>query len=169
MALAALIVSRNRRRTAIALAEVSILLLCALGPFLRLESGRMGPALPYYGFYLWFPGLENCSRIDIFAWMATALAPIPIALGLDGATDQVANIWSRILHFGRLQVLGARTRVSPILTLNRLLEPFVWQFKYAPYAPLLMFGLCTSLGYQLTTIGTTPSNVSRKPTGEAGT
>ena len=154
LVLTALLVSRNRKQTAIVLIEVSVLLICALGPFLRLESGRIGPALPYYAFYLWFPGLENLSRTDIFAWMAAALAPIPIALGLDGAVDQIANLWSRILHFGRLQVLGARTRISPILAINRLLEPFIWQFKYAPYASLLLFGLCTSLGYKLTTVGT---------------
>ncbi len=151
LALLSVALARHRIIAVIALADVCLLLFFALGPFIYLDAGRIGPALPYYAIYLWLPGFDTLDQIDHFLRMAGVLAPVPIALGLDGGMEQGARLWSRLLHFSRLRVLGARSRLSPIVLINRLVEPFIWQFKYALYAPLLVFGLAVSAGFSLAT------------------
>jgi hypothetical protein len=151
MALLSVAVARRRVLTAVVLADVALFLLLSLGPFLRMEAGRIGPALPFYGAWLVIPGFDRLVEVDQFLRMAAVLAPVPLALALDGGMDQVANLWARVLHASRLRTLGGQSRFSPFLAINRLVEPFVWQFKYAFHGPILIFLIAIWAGFSLST------------------
>jgi hypothetical protein len=151
LTLLAVAVARRRIIAAVALADTALMLLCSLGPFLLMSVGGIGPALPYYLAWLWLPGVESQIDVRQYAVLAAVIAPIPIALAVEGAMEHGSRLWSRVLHFSRLRLLGARARLSPALLINRLMEPFIWQLKYAPHGPILLFLLAFAAGLGLAT------------------
>ncbi len=82
LALLAVCVARVRTQAALALADVVILTVLSLGPYLKLHGG-IGGLMPL-GFALhWVPGLDQLKNVQRFALMAAPLATLPLAFGLD--------------------------------------------------------------------------------------
>ena len=75
--LALMLAARGRRRVvAQATLDVAILLLFALGPFLRLGDGIVHLPLPYYPFFLWVPGFEQLKQVYRFVLLASTISAV---------------------------------------------------------------------------------------------
>ena len=91
LALLSLLLAVSTRRGAVAVAttDTLILLVFALGPFLRVHETSSFIPLPYYLDFLWIPGFERLKAVKRFALMAAAISPVPLAIGLEGAFRRI--------------------------------------------------------------------------------
>jgi hypothetical protein len=89
LALAAVLLSRRRGAVLLAVADVGVLLLLSLGPFLKTTAGWTGIPLPHYLLMLTVPGLDQLKNVHRFALMAATLAPLPLALGIAGLAERL--------------------------------------------------------------------------------
>ncbi|MFT5683211.1 MAG: hypothetical protein ACI8RZ_004140 [Myxococcota bacterium] len=88
-AVALLIARRRRGLVLLGVADVAILLLMSLGPFLKTAAGWTGAPLPHYLLVLTVPGFDQLKNVHRFALMAAVLAPIPLALGIAGLAERL--------------------------------------------------------------------------------
>jgi len=106
----ALVVAGTRRRTAsMAAVDVAILALLALGPFLRTRGQVFALPLPYYLDFLLVPGFEQLKQPQRLLIMAATIAPIPLALGVQGLGE-----W---LHRRRPSLSKAPGWLTPLVAL----------------------------------------------------
>lgn len=74
----------RRGAVAVATADVFVLLLFALGPFLRTgDQVRLVP-LPYYLDFLFIPGFEQLKQVYRYVLLAATISSVPVAVGLEG-------------------------------------------------------------------------------------
>ncbi len=101
----AILLARPRRRTGQAALDVMVLLVFALGPFLRLDNAFTGIPLPYYLNFLLIPGFEQLKQVNRYVLMAATIAPVPIALGVHAVARRLQDRWPGLAR-PRVTLLG---------------------------------------------------------------
>lgn len=101
-----LLLARRRGLALLCVADVAVLLTLSLGPFLKTAAGWSGIPLPHYLLFLGIPGFDQLKNVHRFALMAAVLAPVPLALGIDGLASRLPR-GRRIAEVGLVAVLLA--------------------------------------------------------------
>jgi len=101
-----LLLAQRRGLALLALADVAVLLILSLGPFLKTAAGWSGVPLPHYLLFLGIPGFDQLKNVHRFALMAAVLAPVPLALGIDGLSRRLPRL-QRIAELGLAAALLA--------------------------------------------------------------
>ncbi len=101
----AVVLVRPRRKVGLAALDALVLMVYALGPFLRTEDAYTGIPLPYYLNFLFIPGFEQLKQVNRYVLMAATIAPVPIALGLHALTARLRERWP-VLALRRWVPLG---------------------------------------------------------------
>jgi len=86
-----LALAARRAAVIVAATDALILIIFAMGPFLRIGPEITSVPLPYYLDFLYVPGFEQLKNVGRYALLAATISSIPLALGLEGAFRRISE------------------------------------------------------------------------------